>query len=201
MSIMIRIFSLLATLVFLAACAEQNADAPPPDLGHFKLGHNVVIASKMRKGPISRDATEEEWVSTLTDAVDKRFGVLDGDQLYHLGISVEGYMLAPEGVPVLYNPRSMLILNVTVWDDAAAKKLNEKVHQITVLEDSTSKTAFIGSGRVRTKQEQMDGLASNAMDQLGEWLTQQKEEGGWFAAYPGTVVEDTASGESAAATE
>lgn len=178
---MIRILALLSGLAFMAACGTKIQDQPPVDLGAFKLGHNIVVAPKMVKGPISRDATEEEWTTTLKSAVNERFSGFEGDQLYHFGISVEGFMLAPPGVPVLYNPRSMLIINVTVWDDAAGKKLNEKVHQITVLEDSTAETAFLGSGRKRTKQEQMDGLSANAMDQLGEWLTAQNAEFGWFA--------------------
>ena len=178
---MIRIFALLTGLAVLAGCATRVQDVPPVELGEFSLGHNIVVASKMQQGPISRDATAEEWKSTLTAAVEKRFGGFDGEQLYHFGISVEGFMLAPEGVPLIYNPRSMLIINLTVWDDAAGKKLNEEVRQFTVLEDTTGNTVFLGSGRQRTKQEQMDGLAANAMDQIGEWLVQQNAEFGWFA--------------------
>lgn len=189
---MIRIFALLTGLALLASCGTKIQDQPPVSLDEFKLGHNIVVASKMQKGPISREATEEEWTSALTSAVDQRFGGFEGDQLYHFGISVEGFMLAPPGVPVLYNPRSMLIINVTVWDDKAAKKLNGEVHQITVLEDTTKDTAFFGSGRERTKQEQMDGLAANAMDQLGEWLTAQNTESGWFAARPETLEKQAA---------
>jgi hypothetical protein len=189
---MIRIFALLTGLAVLAACNAGPQDRTPESLGEFKLGHNVVVADKMRKGPISRDATAEEWETTIKTAVQQRFGVFQGEQLYHMGISVEGYMLAPEGF--IYNPRSMLIMNVTVWDDAAGKKLNDEVHQITVVEDSTVTTFFSGSGRERTKQEQMDGLTANALDQLGDWLTERHKEDGWFDRYPGTVIETTDAG-------
>ncbi len=175
---MIRILTLLAGLALLAGCNTGPQDRTPADLGNFKLGHNVVVASKMRQGPISRDATAEEWETTIKNAVQRRFGGFDGDGLYHLGISVEGFMLGPEGF--IYNPRSMLVINVTVWDDSVGKKLNDKVHQITVVEDSTAETFFKGSGRVRTKQEQMDGLTANALDQLGDWLHEQHKEAGWF---------------------
>ncbi len=180
---MIRILTLLAGLTLVAACNTGPQDRTPASLGEFKLGHNIVVADKMRKGPISRDATAEEWEANITSAVQQRFGGFDGDQLYHFGISVEGYMLAPEGF--IYNPRSMLVINVTVWDDAANRKLNDKVHQITVVEDSTTATFFKGSGRERTKQEQMDGLTANALDQLGDWLVEMNETEGWFAAKPG----------------
>ncbi|MFD3191975.1 hypothetical protein ACFMPD_17170 [Sedimentitalea sp. HM32M-2] len=189
---MIRIFSLLAGLVLLAACNTGPQDRTPNSLGEFKLGHNVVVADKMQQGPISRDATAEEWQNTIKSAVQQRFGGFDGDQLYHFGISVEGYMLAPEGF--IYNPRSMLVINVTVWDDAAGKKLNDKVHQITVVEDSTVSTFFKGSGRERTKQEQMDGLTANALDQLGDWLLERHTQDGWFEKTASTAgAEDSAA--------
>lgn len=188
---MIRTLALLTGLAFLAACNTGPQDRTPDSLGEFKLGHNVVVADKMRKGPISRDATAEEWETTIKSAVQQRFGAFNGDQLYHLGISVEGYMLGPEGF--IYNPRSMLVLNVTVWDDAVGKKLNDEVHQITVVEDSSVATFFKGSGRERTKQEQMDGLTANALDQLGDWLEERHKVDGWFNKYPGTVVQTTAA--------
>jgi hypothetical protein len=181
---MIRILALLTGLSLLAACNTGPQDRTPSSLGEFKLGHNVVVADKMRQGPISRDATAEEWEETIKTAVQQRFGGFDGDQLYHFGISVEGYMLAPEGF--IYNPRSMLIINVTVWDDAAGKKLNDEVYQITVVEDSTVTTFFKGSGRERSKQEQMDGLTANALDQLGDWLEERHKNDGWFDPKPET---------------
>ncbi len=197
---MTRILALLTALTLLGACANPNEGKPPADLGDFRLGHNIVVASKMRQGPISRDATEQEWVDVLTSAVDRRFGGYEGDQLYHFGMSVEGYMLAPKGVPLIYNPRSMLIINLTVWDDAAGKKLNEKVETFQVLEDTTGETAFIGSGRHRSKEEQMLGLAENAMDQIGKWLEEQRSENGWFGAESGAVEKPAAGAAPQAST-
>ncbi|MBK0327720.1 hypothetical protein I5535_10445 [Rhodobacteraceae bacterium F11138] len=192
---MIRILTLLAGLALVAACNTGPQDRTPDSLGEFKLGHNIVVADKMRQGPISRDATAEEWETNIRDAVQARFGGFDGDQLYHFGISVEGYMLAPEGF--IYNPRSMLVINVTVWDDAANRKLNDEVHQITVVEDSTAATFFKGSGRERTKQEQMDGLTANALDQLGDWLVEMNETEGWFAAKPDLAGDETENSSTA----
>ncbi|MBI6629217.1 hypothetical protein [Pontibaca salina] len=193
---MTRILALLATLLTMTACTNLNPSQPPEDLGEFHLGHNIVVASKMRQGPISRDATEQEWVDVLTEAVDRRFGGFEGDQLYHFGMSVEGYMLAPKGVPLIYNPRSMLIINLTVWDDAAGEKLNEKTETFQVLEDTTAETAIGGSGRNRTKEQQMQGLAENAMDQIGKWLAEQHRENGWFDKRP-EATEKPAAGAAA----
>lgn len=173
--------AILVSLTLLAGCASQEAvEAPLVDLGAFKLGHNVVVASKMKKGPVSRDASEEEWKAALTSAIANRFSQYEGDQFYHLAVSVEGFMLAPPGVPLVYKPKSALIVNVTVWDDAKGRKLNEKVKQFTVFEDTSGESFLVGSGTVRSKEEQMDGLASNAVRQIEAWLVEQRGENGWF---------------------
>ncbi len=184
---MIRIFSLLSALVLLIGCTPATPDEPLESLGAFKLGHNIVVASKMQKGPISREATEEEWKNALTTAVAERFGRYEGDQLYHFGMSVEGYMLAPPGVPLIYSPKSALIINLTVWDDAAGVKLNEKVKTFTVLETTSGETFLVGSGHKRTKQEQMQGLSRNAVGQIEDWLVEQQKAKGWFAPKPETA--------------
>jgi hypothetical protein len=187
---MTRIYTLLAILVTIAGCTAATPDEPLEQLGEFKLGYNVVVASKMRKGPVSRPATQDEWETALKSAVDERFSQYDGDQLYHLGISVEGYMLAPPGIPVLYSPKSALIINVTVWDDAAGKKLNEKVQQFTVFETTTSESFVVGSGNNRTKEDQLMGLSRNAVGQIEDWLVEEQKTNGWFNRKPGTEATD-----------
>lgn len=187
---MIRLIALLTTLGFLTACVNTDAATTPlSDLGAFRLGHNVVVASKAQKGPVSRDATPEEWVSVMKSAVANRFGQYQGSQLYHFGISVEGYMLAPPGVPLIYKPKSALIINVTVWDDAANKKLNEKVHQMTIFEDTTGESFLVGSGNQRTKEQQMAGLAENAVLQIEKWMVEQRKENSWFEPRPGAATD------------
>lgn len=179
---MVRILAFLAGMAFLAGCAANDLSKPPVALGDFKLGHNVVVASKMQKGPVSRDATEEEWTNTLTSAVSDRFGRYDGEQLYHLGISVEGYMLAPPGVPLVYTPKSALVINVTLWDDAGGRKLNEAPQQITVLETTGTDSILIGSGWGREKEEQMAGLSYNAVKAIESWMLEYSGTHGWFTA-------------------
>lgn len=181
---MIRVLTLCLGFVLLAACTPQNLNDPPVFLGDFKLGHNVVVASKMQKGPVSRNATEEEWVGALSDAVSKRFGRYEGEGLYHFGISVEGYMLAPPGVPLVYTPKSALIINVTVWDDARGKKLNEKPFQLTAFENTDQDSILIGSGWGRSKEKQLAGLSYNAVYAIEKWLVEQMETRGWFTGGP-----------------
>ena len=98
-------------------------------------------------------------------------------------------MLAPSGVPVIYNPKSALIINVTIWDDAAAKKLNPEVKQFTVFETTTGDTFLLGSGRSRTKEEQLQGLSRNAVRQIENWMVEMRRTEGWFDAREGAATE------------
>ena len=196
---MIRLFALLSVLLLATACAPTATPQDPlADLGAFRLGHNVVYAKKAKKGPISRDATAEEWENAVRNAVAQRFGRYEGNQLYHIGISVEGYMLAPPGVPLIYKPKSALILNVTVWDDAANAKLNPKVHQMTVFESTTGGSFLLGSGNERTKEEQMAGLAANAVREIEKWMVEERAAQGWFEPRPGAATTATVPSASAA---
>jgi hypothetical protein len=90
-------------------------------MGDFRLAHNIVVAENMQQVPPSRNATPEEWQEIITSEIDRRFGGYEGDRLYHIGINVDGYALAPPGIPIVLNPRSVLVLSVNVWDDALGR--------------------------------------------------------------------------------
>lgn len=174
---MIRKFAALALMALAVACTDaSDLNDAPADLGNFKLGHNVVVASKMRQAALSREATEEEWVAALTKAVDERFGRYDGDRLYHLGVSVEGFSIAPPGVPLVASPKSILIIRVTVWDDALGKKLSDEPKQFTVFESLSGET-LVGSGLTQSKEQQMQNLSRNAAKLIQNYMLQNPE---WF---------------------
>lgn len=177
---MLRCFALCAALLALTACTNPNdLDKKPTNLGNFRLGHNVVVAPNLTRGPVSREASKEEWIASMKAAIDERFGRYDGSALYHLGISVEGYVLAVPGVPIIASPKSALILSVTAWDDAASRKLNEKPHRVTVVE-SISGPTLLGSGLTQAKDVQMRNLSRNAAKLIQNWLVQENHEHGWF---------------------
>lgn len=117
---MTRVLSLLALLVTLTACAngQRQIEQDFDPLGDFKLGHAVVLAPNIVKGPLSRNATEEEWIAALDKEVEARFRRYQGDKFYHLGISIEAYVLAAPGIPLVLSPKSALIVRVLVRDDA-----------------------------------------------------------------------------------
>lgn len=187
---MLRLIALFSLLIAFAACTNPNdLDNAPAPLGDFKLGYNVAVAPNITKGPASRDASAEEWIAAMKQAVDERFSRYDGDKLYHIAISIEGYVLAVPGVPVIASPKSALILNVTVWDDAAGKKLNDKPEQITVLESFSGETA-IGSGLTQSKEQQMTNLTRNAAKLIQNWMMREKYQKDWFG---GTAADKAAA--------
>lgn len=175
-------FAPLAFVIGLAACAAPDPlNDELPNMGDFQLGHNIVVANNMQQIPPSRDATAEEWVAVLTSEIDRRFGEYEGGRLYHIGIAIDGYALAPPGIPLVLNPRSILVLSVNVWDDAAGVKLHEEPEQIVVMEGASSETAVIGSGLARNSDQQMQVLARNAARRVQQWMLQNPE---WFSIDP-----------------
>ena len=111
----------------LAACAAPDPlEEDLPDMGDFRLSHNIVVAENMQQVPPSRNATPEEWQEIITSEIDRRFGDYEGERHFTISASnVDGYALAPPGIPIVLNPRSVLVLSVNVWDDALAEKLHE----------------------------------------------------------------------------
>ncbi|MCA0042393.1 hypothetical protein [Celeribacter litoreus] len=172
-------FSLLA----LVACADAEqitTETPLVDLGDFALGHNIVIAKDVQKAPFSRNATEAEIEEALAAAMQARLGRYDGEKLYHIGIKVDAYGLAAPGVPVLFTPKSVLVLAVNIWDDSQELKLTEKPKILTVFE-SVSGDTLVGSGLTRSREEQLDILTRNAALKIERWL---QENGQWFGVEP-----------------
>lgn len=173
---------LVAMMGVLAACAAPDPlEEDLPDMGDFRLSHNIVVAENMQQVPPSRNATPEEWQEIITSEIDRRFGEYEGERLYHIGINVDGYALAPPGIPIVLNPRSVLVLSVNVWDDALGEKLHEEPEQIVIFEGSSPETFLLGSGLTRTREEQMQVLARNAARRIQLWMLRNPD---WFNIDP-----------------
>ena len=195
---MFKAFLLLAGLVVMTACTNANdLSEPPVDLGDFQLSHRVVVAPNLTKGPMSREASKDEWEQAMLKAIGERFDRYDGDRLYHFGISVEGYVLAQPGIPIVANPKSILIFNLTVWDDEKAKKLNEEVEQITVFESLSGET-LLSSGLTQSREQQIENLSRNAAKMIQNYLVRMNREKGWFGG-PGAATGPTTTPENATA--
>ena len=183
---MLRILTLITGLFLVGACAQTQVYEEPESLGEFKLRVNYAFAGKAVKGPVSRDATPDEWTAAIQNAVDIRLGRYQGAQEYDVGISLEGYMLAPPGIPVIYNPKSTAIVLVNVYD-VKKKEFLAKGKKFQVLEDTTGGSALKGSGHERTREEQMSGLALKVADRVEEWLAEKHLENGWFDKRPDLI--------------
>lgn len=188
---MLRALFLMPLFAFVMACSPSGDDLEdgPVPLGDFSLGHNVVVAPKAVRGPLSRKASEDELTTALQTAIGQRFDRYEGEKLYHFGVSVEGYVLAAPGVPLVVSPKSIMIIRVTVWDDAAGEKMNEKPEQITIFESLSGETA-IGSGLTQSAEEQLRNLSVNAAKQIELFLLRKQEEEGWFTPVPGAEQND-----------
>lgn len=171
-------FAPLALVVTLVACAAGDPlDEELPPMGDFRLAHNIVVADNMQQVPPSRNATPEEWVEILESEIDRRFGGYEGDRLYHIGVAVDGYALAPPGIPIVLSPRSILVLSVNIWDDGLGRKLHDEAEQIIVFEGTSPETMLVGSGLARNRSEQMQVLARNAARRIQLFMLENPE---WF---------------------
>lgn len=188
---MFRLVAALLGLSLLAACEPSlQATEPRRDLGDFALGFAVVNTVNMQKVPISRQAEAADWEAAVKRAVEARLGRYEGTRLYNVGIAIDGYALAPPGVPVVVKPKSILVGSVVAFDDATATQLNPEGRQFTAFERRSTDT-FIGSGLTRTKQEQMDELAFVFADRLEYWLFENREWFGVKVARRTTAAEPT----------
>ncbi|MBR9843570.1 MAG: hypothetical protein GYB25_10435 [Rhodobacteraceae bacterium] len=172
---MLRIPALLLSLLALTACAvpQKEVVEPQRDLGDFVLGHNIVVAPDLTKGPLSREASKDQWIASVKSAIAARLGRYEGTRQVHLGVNVSGYVLAQPGVPILLAPKSALIITVTAWDDRAGGKFHEEPKMITVLETFTG-ASIVGSGLTMTAEEQMANLSYNVAKAIEDWLYENR---------------------------
>lgn len=174
---MTRIFGIIFLLFSIAACDKfEDLDQVPEPMGRFLLGHNVVVVNDPDIGPLSRKASDDAWQAQVEAAIDERFSRYDGDKYFHIAIKVEGYGLAIPGIPLVASPKSILIIGVTLWDDAQGIKLTEEPKLFTVFE-RLSEDTFISSGLTQTKEEQMENLSRNAAKMIHDWMLENIE---WF---------------------
>lgn len=185
----LRSAALALGLLALAGCARNDLDEAPVPLGDFALGLNIVVADNVQKVPISREASVEEWESVMKQAVADRFGRYQGSRLYNIGISVDGYALAPPGIPIIAAPKSVLVITANIWDDATQAKLNPEGEQLTVFENLDGES-LIGTGLTRTKKQQMEALSYNAVKKVEQWLLDHPE---WFPTTPGALPQPKAA--------
>lgn len=177
-----RIALLFAGLL-LAACAG-NRDPLPREvdpIGDFRLGYNIVVANDVTRAPGSREATEDELIGAVRAEMEERLGRYDGDGLYHVGLRVEAYSLGKAGIPIIYSPRSVLLIAMNIWDDATQEKLNAEPVRITAFEGEAG--PLMGSGLIRTREDQLAALAFDAAKEVEDYL--KANGNAWFVPKEG----------------
>lgn len=180
MGVIRRTLTIVAVL-FVSACASEDPLIfEQPEMGSFQMKWNIVVADNARLVPPSRSATALEWQDVLGSEIDRRFSGYAGGRDFHIAVNVDGYALAPPGIPVLLAPKSILVLSANVWDDAEARKLHSEPERITVFEGANA-TTIIGSGFTKTKEEQMRALSRNAAKAIQNWILSNPE---WLALPP-----------------
>lgn len=179
-----RLAASLLILTLPGCTSDLSPDVSRQPLGAFRLQHLVVVVDEPTQGPLSRKASDTELREAVTAAMERRFRRFEGTQDYSIGIKVAGYVLAQPGVPVLFAPRSILFLNVNVYDDVP-QRLNAEPRQLTVFEDAGGDTV-LGSGYTQSGPEQLAELAENAAIEIEKWLRENPE---WFRPKPAAPPE------------
>ena len=170
-------------LLLVPACASTT-DTGPAELGDFRLGYNIVQANDVQTGPFSRPADGAELSAALSRAIEARLGRYDGDGLYHVGVAIGAFVLAQPGVPLIYTPKSVLMFDINIYDNATRTRLNDAPHRIQVFEGIENIAPVIGSGIARGREEQLANLAAQGALAVERWLQENPD---WFAPTPGEV--------------
>ncbi|MEE9388049.1 MAG: hypothetical protein V3U96_05535 [Paracoccaceae bacterium] len=175
MTFQIRHAIFATVMAVLAGCSlPADVDAPQVALGDFRFGHNIIVVNEPEMGPLSRPQTDEAWHAALTRAMDSRFGSYEGDKFYHIGIKMDAYVLALPGVPVVFKPKSVLVVTLNMWDDALGEKVNQEAKVLTIFE-GLSGESLIGSGLTQNKEKQMTTLANNMAKAIQDWILENPE--------------------------
>ena len=171
---------LIAGLGLLTACESNDLKKPPVPLGDFVMGINVVVADTAQVPGISRQVSADQWEAAMKQAMVDRFGRYEGSRIYNFGINIDGYVLAPPGVPVVASPRSALIITVHVFDDATQTELNPGGKRLTMVE-GVSPESCIGSGWTQSKDQQLARMAYRGALAVQRYLLENPE---WFGLPP-----------------
>lgn len=171
--------SLVGAAGALSACAiEDPLEQEQREMGDFQLGYSVVVTDNMQKVPPSRDATPEQWSDVMTAELERRFGRYQGGKDYVIALAIDGYALAPPGIPVVLTPKSILVVSANVWEANPQRKIAGP-EQITTFEGAD--TLFLGSGLMKSADEQMVTLARNVAFKIQSWMIRNGE---WFGLPP-----------------
>lgn len=159
----------------LAGCADaaDPLEGDLPSMGNFQLDQAIVVADKIKQVPPSRRAEPEAWDALMTAELTRRFGQYRGGRRYHVALALDGYSLAPPGIPIVLAPKSLLVASANLWDAAETRKLLGP-EQLTVFEGAES--LILGTGLIKSAEEQMQTLTRNMAARVQRWLLDDARE-------------------------
>lgn len=159
----------------LAGCANapDPLDGGLPAMGRFQLAQSVVVTDAMKQIPPSRRASPEAWEAMLEGELDRRFGRYAGGEGFFVALAVDGYSLAPPGIPVVLTPKSILVVTANLWRaDGPEKVLGPE--QLSVFEGAES--LLLGTGLIKSAEEQMLTLSRNMAARVQRWILAEGPE-------------------------
>ena len=152
----------------LAGCATPDPlTRELPDLGAFQLVAPIVVAGNAKRIPPSRPADPADWERVMKEELTRRFGRARGGTDYYIALAIDGYALAPPGIPVVLTPKSLLVVTANLWTaDPQEKVLGPE--QLATLEGAEG--LVLGSGLVKDADAQMRTLARNMAAKVQGWM-------------------------------
>ena len=168
---------LISTFFFFTGCSisDYPSDISPiQPIENFRLGHLVVKAENTQKGFFSRKASEQVLEDTLKNKLLISLSKQNGNHFFHISVVVSAYVLAKPGIPIILSPKSILIVDVSIFDDDSEQKVFDKPKRFSVFESLSSNT-LIGSGLTLTAEEQLDNLTTIATYKINQWLVSNKD--------------------------
>ncbi len=179
--------ALTASLALTGCTTDIAPDIFQRGIGDFSLQHLVVVVDDPQKGPMSRSTDDASIEAAVTEAVGTRFRRFEGEGEYSIAVKVVAYALAAKGIPVILAPRSLLAMNVGIYD-ANQQRISGDWKQLVVWEDAGG-DQILGTGYTQGAEEQLAELADNAAVEIEKWM---RENEAWFA--PAAAPEAAAPG-------
>lgn len=172
----LKLTFIAALALMLTSCGEapDAVSVNREPLGDFKLGLAIVVAKNVEKGPLSREATPQELESSMKAELERVFRGYDGKKFYNIAVSVDAYVLAMPGIPIIASPKSALVVSLNVWDDAKGERITEEHKQFTILEKITGSSFLLGSGLTLSREEQLAELTKSAVTEIHKWLRENE---------------------------
>lgn len=126
--------------------------------------------------------------STKTAKYSRVFGVYTGDKFYNIVVSIDAYILAVPGIPLVAAPKSAMLVSLNVWDDAKGERITEEHKQFKIVEKIRGKGLILGSGSTQSREEQLAVLSRLAMIEIEKYLHENVHVFGPASAPADTVA-------------